>query len=183
MARGRGLRTHGRSSVRGRTSRGRPRKSHVRGGMHTHQEHEIQARDPLAWKWEKIDTPNQVINLEDLSFTGEEGLRVRMKENATPLDYIELYLTDEIMELLVTETNRYAKQFIVGKEKNTYLHQWTNVTVNEMKQFIGILILMGIVHKPQIHMYWSKSGLLSTPVFGNIMRRDQLFIIKIFSFQ
>ena len=69
VARGRGLRTRGRSSVRGR-----PRKSHVRGGMSTQQEQEIQARNPLAWKWEKIDTPNQVINLEDLSFTGEEGL-------------------------------------------------------------------------------------------------------------
>ena len=96
--------------------------------MRTQQEQVIQARNPLAWKWEKIDTPNQVINLEDLSFTGEEGLCVRMKENATPLDYIELYLTDEIMELLVAETNRYAEQFFVGREKNTYLRQWTNVT-------------------------------------------------------
>ena len=83
------------------------------GGMHTHhqepaQKKEIQVRDPLAWKWEKIDTPHQVVKLEDLSFTGEEGLHVRMKVNATPLDYIELYLTNEIMELLVTETNRYA---------------------------------------------------------------------------
>ena len=99
-----------------------------------------------------------------------------MKENATPLDYIELYLTDEIMELLVTETNRYAKQFFVGREKNIYLRQWTKVTVNEMKQFIGILILMGIVHKPQIHMYWLKSELLSTPVFGNIMRHDRFYL-------
>ena len=62
--------------------------------MHTHQkpaqEKQIPARDPLAWKWEKINTPHQQINLEDLPFTGEEGLRVRMKENATPLDYIQL---------------------------------------------------------------------------------------------
>ena len=56
---------------------------------------------------------------------------------------------------------------LLVEQKNTCLHQWTNVTVNEMKQFIGILILMGIVNKPQIPMYWSKSEHLSTPVFGN----------------
>ena len=35
-----------------------------------------------------------------------------------PIDFFQLYLTDELFQFLVTETNRYTSQFIVEREGN-----------------------------------------------------------------
>ena len=81
-----------------------------------------------------------------------------MKEDSTCLDFLELYLTDEIMTLIVNETNRYAEQFLAANiisAQNLYLSSWEAKTVPEMKTFIGVILLMGIIYKPQIPLYWS----------------------------
>ena len=58
-----------------------------------------------------------------------------MKNDPSPIDFVEHYLNNEISKLLVRETNRYADQFLEDKPvTNTYLRQWTGVTVNKMKQ-------------------------------------------------
>ena len=44
-----------------------------------------------------------------------EGLNVTMNNNATPLDYVDLYMHDRVMELIVTETNRYAAYVLVDR--------------------------------------------------------------------
>ena len=36
--------------------------------------------------------------------------------------------------------------------------------MKEIKQFLGLLFLMGTIQKPAIHMYWSKDPLLYTPI-------------------
>ena len=43
--------------------------------------------------------------------TNESGPR-DIAPNPTELDIIRLFLTDELLELLVKETNRYAEQFL-----------------------------------------------------------------------
>ena len=40
-----------------------------------------------------------------------EGLLKRFGENPTVLDFVQLYLTNEIFDFLVTETNLSATQF------------------------------------------------------------------------
>ena len=48
-----------------------------------------------------------------IPFFEVEGLRVRMMQvNPSPLDFVELYLICNIIELLVIETNRYAQDFL-----------------------------------------------------------------------
>lgn len=37
---------------------------------------------------------------------------------------------------------------------------------------------MGIVHKPQIHMYWSRNHIVSTPIISRLMRRDRFEQIR-----
>lgn len=48
----------------------------------------------------------------------------------------------------------------------------------EMRQFFGLLFLMGIVHKPCLDLFWSKDVLYSTPTFNAIMscNRFQLML-------
>lgn len=65
------------------------------------------------------------------------------------LYYFEQLFNDKIIDLLVQYTNMYISQ------KNTV----GNVTSDEMKCFIGILLFSGYVVVPRRYMFWEKSGI------------------------
>ena len=46
-----------------------------------------------------------------------------------------------------------------------------------IKKFIGLIMLMGIVYKPTIPMYWSIDELFSTPVFSEVISRTRFQLI------
>ena len=49
---------------------------------------------------------------------------------------------------------------------------WTDVTTEEMKAFIGITILMGIIQLPRLDMYWQTTNpLITTSGVSSIMSR------------
>ena len=37
-----------------------------------------------------------------------------------------------------------------------------------MKAFIGLLLLMGVIRKPNIKSYWATDPLVATPIFGEV---------------
>ena len=181
--------TGGRHSVRVRGGRGRAgRRGRPRGGRgHSGRGGgrgcgQTANKDGPRWEWEEV--PNgTTVELSDFPFEETEGLRYRMNPDASVLDYFQLYITDRIFEHIVVETNRYASQFLeINKEKavNTYYREWTEVTASEIKEIIRILLLMGIIYKPQLHMYWSTKELYSTPVFSELMTRNRFDIITTF---
>ena len=52
---------------------------------------------------------------QNLPFTGKSGFLVEMDET-TPLDYLKLMVSDDMVDTLVTETNRYAQQTLHNKQ-------------------------------------------------------------------
>ena len=101
-----------------------------------------------------------------ISFLDTERIKVAVPPNPKVLDFFQMYLTDEIFEVMVNETNRYANQFIElnpDKENNSYVGMWKEITLVEMKCFIGLVLLMGIIHKPS--------------VFSKIMSRNRFQLI------
>ena len=48
-------------------------------------------------------------------FTGKIGLQVEM-DGTTPLDYLKLMVSDDMVDTLVTETNQYTQQTLRNKE-------------------------------------------------------------------
>ena len=103
-----------------------------------------------------------------------------MNQQQNVLDFLQLYLTDEMLELIVIETNRFANQFILenpDKAANSYLKNCTDLTVNELQMFIGLVTLMGIVHKPNINSYWSRDELYNTPIISKVMPQDRFKVI------
>ena len=64
-----------------------------------------------------------------------------------------------------------------GKVNNTYTNLWEPVSILEMKQFLGLVLLIGILRKSNIHMYWSTSELYHTGIFCKTMWRDSLTLI------
>ncbi|XP_039602150.1 piggyBac transposable element-derived protein 4-like [Polypterus senegalus] len=100
--------------------------------------------------------------------------------NYTAKQFYELFVSPDLIRHFVHQTNLYAAQFI---EKNPNLpphsrvHAWVDTDENEMKKFIGILMLMGIIRKPDIEMYWSTDPMYATPIFVTIMKRNRFSLL------
>jgi len=78
----------------------------------------------------------------------------------------------------VVETNRYAHD---NRSTAPTPRAYKDVTVDEMKAFVGLLILMGILRLPRLEMYWSTSALnkyISAPGISSVMTKtafEQIF--------
>ena len=115
--------------------------------------------EPIAHKdVDDLQENVNIANLENFPFTETEDLKVRMN-NQSIIDFVKLYLTDEVFTILVTETNRFAEQFLAAAAEktrtNSYVGKWVPVTLPETKKFLDLVILMGIIYKPSIPLYWS----------------------------
>lgn len=77
------------------------------------------------------------------------------------------------------ETNRFDEQFLnkSALKPINRAHQWAPANQTEMKRFIGLMLLMGIMKKPKIEDYWSTDILISTPVFNATMPHDQFQLL------
>ncbi|XP_035226846.1 uncharacterized protein LOC118199153, partial [Stegodyphus dumicola] len=70
-------------------------------------------------------------------------------------DPVALY--NETLEIIVEETNRYAKQCIVSAYgRRQHQQAWNSATKSEWNTFTGILLIMGTVQVPKTRLYWSK---------------------------
>ncbi|XP_065915189.1 chimeric ERCC6-PGBD3 protein-like [Dysidea avara] len=124
----------------------------------------------LPGEWENIEPTHT-----KFSYSPTPGPNVRFPPNTRPVDLFYLYFTDDVWDLLVTETNSYAALRFPCRQ---YARPWKDVTCEEMKAFIGMLIMMGILHLPHLDMYWQvNEEILSTPGISEIMSRDKFLQI------
>ncbi|XP_065190774.1 piggyBac transposable element-derived protein 4-like [Sycon ciliatum] len=118
------------------------------------------------------------------AFTAQPGLQVPVPPESSPYDYVNLFLTDAFWDLLVNETNRYAAQFIAAHPnlpRRSRYRDWYDVDVGEMKVFLSVHLLMGLLWKPEVDLYWNKKNqLIYTPSFPAAMKRDRWAIIMSF---
>lgn len=56
---------------------------------------------------------------------------------------------------------------------------YIEVTRDEMKKFVAIIVQMGMIHKRSIRDYWSTNPYLATPIFHSpqYLSRDRFFFI------
>ena len=90
--------------------------------------------------WED-EQPNSLL----CTFAATRASNVLVTDDTTAADFYCSYFIDEVWVLLVTETNRYAQTNFSDKPSAC---AWTDVTVEEMKAFIGLLIIMRVVKLP-----------------------------------
>ena len=95
--------------------------------------------------------------------------------DSTPFELsCRFFLT--MCDLIKEETNCYANTCI---SNNPSGRTWSDTTIEELKEFVGILILMGIVRLPRLELYWSTNfPLISTPGISSIKPKtkfEQLF--------
>jgi len=131
-----------------------------------------------TWTW-KLLTDGEDHPIPQVTTGFKEEITVQLPQNATPHDFLSLYLSDNIVDLIVCETNRYADQHIQRNviPPHSPVRTWIPTTRDEMFSFLGLALLMGLIYKPRLHMYWSGDEILRTPVFGQVMSRDRFLLI------
>ena len=100
-------------------------------------------------------------NREPLRFsvnTGQQQIVPRRFRNKC-LFYMEKYLYYVVISVIVAHTNLYADRFLQGHSNlkpRSRMRKWHPTNNNEIRCFIAILILQGIVKKPTLQSYFSK---------------------------
>ena len=98
-------------------------------------------------------------------FVHSQGPSPRAQLAKGPLEVFQLFFTTVIFGSIVEQTKSFALQ--KGKK--------LDLCVEELMAFLGINIVMGMMHLPQVSDYWSTNKILATPWFPAIMARDRFY--------
>ncbi|XP_063047289.1 piggyBac transposable element-derived protein 5 [Engraulis encrasicolus] len=85
------------------------------------------------------------------------GPTQKMPATATAMDFFQLFVPDNLLQSMVTQTNMYAKKF---QERFGSDEGWTAVTLAEMKAFMGFVTSTSIHRCESVLSIWS-SGFFS----------------------
>lgn len=108
------------------------------------------------------DTWQDAVLLQKFPFTKNKGLLVPIPRDRNPIDFFDLLVDVDFLNLIVQETNQYAEEcFLSGVANNSRITLWKNVTVTELRIFLGLLLHMGTIKLNRINDYWKKD-----PLFG-----------------
>lgn len=73
-------------------------------------------------------------------FTARAGPMSGIAEDGTAVDFFYLMFREELIEHIVSETNRYAGECIAMKPDPG----WKDTSLEEIKAFLGLHVLFGI---------------------------------------
>lgn len=83
----------------------------------------------------------------NIKFGGSEELPSSIMELQSPYQFFTYFFTNPFMEIIVTESARYAVQKQPDRPEI--------FTVGELRKYFGILIFMSVYHYPSTRSYWS----------------------------
>lgn len=98
----------------------------------------------------------------------------------SPLEFFQLFFTDDLLLEIIKETNRYALEKIhknMPLQKKSMWWSWKEVTLSEFKAFIGVLINMGMNEKKELADYFSTDWVDCQPFFKDVFSKERFFQI------
>ena len=88
------------------------------------------------------------------------------------------------MDLIATETNQYARQFLEERLVNLMarLHskEWIDTDSNAIKAFLALLLMQVVNHKSDRQHYFIKRALLYSPFFAEVMDKNRFILLSKF---
>ena len=95
--------------------------------------------------------------------------------DGSPLHFFGLLITDEMLDDIITQTRLYATQFIAAHTigPRSRVQQWSRqeFSRDELKRFIALIIVMGLVNLPQIEDHWVTSWPYSSQTCSKVHRQ------------
>ena len=80
---------------------------------------------------------------------------------------------DDLIQLLTEQSNLYYSQNAENWKVSPKILKWSNITLEEMRTFLGLIMLMGQVRKEIIRNYWSADPTISKPIFPRTKSRNR----------
>src|SRR6218665_599821 len=96
--------------------------------------------------WEPVDAnynPN-------VGFTAKPGILCdSLTVDSLPVEFFKCFVTDEVVDLLVSETNRFADQFLASATltPKSRSRSWVPTDSTEMHKFLGLVLMMGMNYR------------------------------------
>lgn len=128
--------------------------------------------------WNEVESDSDAEFLEDHGLV-EEVTSASEDSSITPIDCYRHFITDEVIDLMVHETNRYAEQYLRSHQisRRSKFRQWTPTNDKEMLKFFGVVIEMGLVQMPKLTYYWSSSKLYGSEIIRSVMSRERFELL------
>ena len=120
--------------------------------------------DRLGKKWS-----TNLHSVRVIPFTDQPGPIHQLKDDATPIEFFHLLWEPSFFQLLADQTNLYARQ----KQTTRPDRRWHPTSPEEMMAFVGVNIIMGIDHKPEISNYWSTDEYLGNEGVKKVFPRER----------
>ena len=148
--RARGMRIRGGGNRGGGSSRGQGLSKRK-----TRSQNAQRKEDDVEFRWNDKKRPYR-----EFLFTSNPGVKVRIEDKSCALSILKTFLTDKLIDDIVSHTNQYAEliksmphvQEWMEASQRSLFNLWKDLTVDELWVYIGVQVLMGIVHKLNIHL-------------------------------
>ena len=86
-----------------------------------------------------------------------------------PLEMFLQFFDESLLSDIVRETNRYASQCLTASNSQA---TWST-NVEEIKAYMGFMIVMGLNQLPEIRDYWSTHDMLHNTFIASRITRDR----------
>lgn len=118
----------------------------------------------------------------DFVFDGRSEFRFNLPRTAEPVDFFLSYIKEDMLIVMVDETNRNAAQVLakIRLNRSSRLRKWKPTNVDEMKKFLGLLLYMGLVPMPRLTDYWSRQVLYRNLIAPRVMGRNRFQLLMRF---
>ena len=105
-----------------------------------------------AWRSNDSDFPHR-------PFTVQNPNVHFLSQPESELEALQHFLTDELLMELVTATNTYADIKLSGKvfSNNSAWFEWKDVTLVEIKAYLGVIMNMAMNDKPDVKFFFSRN--------------------------
>lgn len=116
-------------------------------------------------------------NIEYFEFTATPGLKC-LPNGDKPIDYFNLLVTDELLDILVEETNIYAIEiFLNTVSDKSRISGWVDTNRLEIKTPLSLLFHMATIKMPRLEDCWKTNKLFNLPFFRAHMSRNRFTLL------
>ena len=119
-------------------------------------------------------------------YTGDSNLRTP-PIGFEPHNFFDLFFTEDFFDLLVRETNNFADELLcrkvleqieraekgLPKQKYLAIFAWQDTTKKEMKKWLGLYIMMGVLKLDRYKDYWCQNEKFDLKFFAGHMSRNR----------
>ncbi|CAB3249469.1 unnamed protein product [Arctia plantaginis] len=135
---------------------------------------QINKNDDDEW----IDISESPVNFDE--FVGENTYNIPSFVKSSE-DVYKLFVTEEMINKMVSETNNYARNYLrtnqLNMKRKSRMKHWTDTNLQEMKTFLAVVMAMGLCKVPLINLYWSKNNLYRNEFISSAMTRDRFLLL------